>query len=96
MKVDLYVEDTLELKDVDGKPKKIPAIVGKDLTIGKITFVLWGFSEFWKWRWQKDHIDLGILSIYGFKRNHLFWRIIAIIAYPMRWNYHRRFKAVQP
>lgn len=49
--------------------------------------VWWGFSQWLKWRWHEDHIDLGVLSVYELKRLW-FWRIVSILIWPMRRFYH--------
>lgn len=49
--------------------------------------VWWGPSQWYKWRWFEDHIDLGMLSIYNLKK-YYFWRVVSIIIWPMRRFYH--------
>lgn len=78
---------------VRGEPKlqREPIIVGnKVFKLFGWTFIWWDLSQIGKWRWQKDHIDLGCLSVYGFKENHLLWRFVAIIIKPLRLIYHSR------
>jgi len=82
MKVELTAKGIPEFQQV-------PAIVGKTLfkPFGW-EFVWWGFGQWYKWRWHKGHIDLGALSVYGFRENHWFWRIVAIFIKPLRMWYH--------
>ena len=88
------MEAELQIKDEGIVTKIMPVIVGESLfKIGSWEFVWWGFSQIHKWRWFKDHIDLGALSVYGFSDNHWFWRIISVLIKPLRWNYHKRFVA---
>ena len=48
----------------------------------------WGRSQWYKWRWNITHIDLGIISVYNLKC-YWFWRIVSILVWPMRKFYHR-------
>lgn len=88
MKVGLQINDK---KYLSGISRPIPAIIGRTYKIGCWEFTWWGLSQIHKWRWHKSHIDLGALSIYGFRYNHLFWRTIALIVKPLRWYYHSKF-----
>lgn len=57
----------------------------------KITW--WGFSQWYKFRWHKTHIDLGIISIYELPQKgigKIFWSLIAIIIKPLRIWYHKK------
>jgi len=53
-----------------------------------LEFCWWGWSEWYKWRWHGDHIDLGPLSVYGIKRGWLWWPVLIAIA-PLRFAYNR-------
>lgn len=48
----------------------------------------WGWSQWYKWRWNETHIDLGMISVYDLKRMW-FWRIVAFLVKPLRWYYNR-------
>ena len=49
----------------------------------------WGFSQWYKWRWHGDHIDLGPLSIYNIgPRSRWAWSIVAFLIKPFRYAYH--------
>lgn len=76
--------------------EEVPAILGSAIKFGGLDFVWWGFSQVYKWRWHGDHIDLGMLSVYGFRKNHPFWRFVAMFIKPMRWQYHQRFCKCKP
>ena len=70
----------------------IDAIVGKQWQFKKLKFVWWGLSQWYKWRWFNDHIDLGMLSIYNLSQEgigKLGWRFISILIKPMRIFYHK-------
>jgi len=71
---------------VSGEPtmQRCPAIEGRSIKIFNWVFVWWGLFEIHKWRWHRDHIDLGCLSVYGFRYNHWFWRFIAMVIKPLR------------
>ena len=73
-----------------------PAILGQSFKLGSWSLVWWGFSQWYKWRRHSDHIDCGVFSVYGFRKNHPFWRFIGVLIKPMRWNYHRRFCRCKP
>jgi len=62
-------------------------IRGKKLTPNVIW---WGWSQWYKWRWNVTHIDLGPISIYEL-RLVWFWKIIAFMTLPMRLMYHYLF-----
>lgn len=64
---------------------QIPIIQG---IIGKLKgrFIWWGWEQWYKWRWNVTHIDLGPLSIYH--TNHWSWKILVIAVWPMRKLYH--------
>jgi hypothetical protein len=47
----------------------------------------WGWSEWYKWRWHGDHIDLGPLSVYRIRRRWLWWPVLIVIA-PLRFAYN--------
>ena len=64
--------------------KVFNVISSKDI-INNISW--WGFSQWYKWRWNETHIDLGPISIYKLKQLW-FWKIIALIIWPMRFLYH--------
>jgi hypothetical protein len=49
--------------------------------------VWWGFSQWYKWRWNKTHIDLGIMSTYKLKQMW-FWSCVAFLIWPLRLFYH--------
>jgi hypothetical protein len=52
----------------------------------------WGMSQWYKWRWNGTHIDMGPLSIYGIAQPpNLLWRTLALAIKPMRYVYHRKF-----
>lgn len=84
MKIHMRVDDEPTMQD-------IPAILGKRLSLFGWDFVWWGLGQAHKWRWGRDHIDLGPVSVYGFRENQWFWRLVALFVKPLRWNYHRRF-----
>ena len=77
------------------------AIFGKDCIVSLLPFHLWdldvtywGWSQWYKWRWNVTHIDMGIISIYNLPQKgigRLFWRFVSICIKPMRMLYHRRF-----
>jgi len=86
------VKANLQIRD-EWATRTLPVIIGCKIKVGSWEFVWWGFSQLHKWRWHKSHIDLGALSVYGFRYNHWFWREIAFLIKPLRCKYHRRFKS---
>ena len=69
-------------------------IFGKTKLIFGLKIVYWGRSQWYKFRWHKTHIDLGIFSIYKLPQNGvgaLFWRMVAILVKPLRWWYHKKY-----
>ena len=66
-------------------------IFGSEKYYGRYKFVWWGRSQWYKFRWFGDHIDLGMLSIYNLPEPSLFWRIISIIIKPLRVWYHKNY-----
>ena len=62
----------------------IDLICGRDISKN---ICWWGLSQWYKWRWNETHIDLGVLSIYNLKKLW-FWKIIAFLIFPMRLFYH--------
>lgn len=64
-------------------------IIAKTFKIGKLLFCWWGFSQWYKWRWNITRIDLGCLSINGLKSKR--WIILAWLIKPMRWYYHKYY-----
>ena len=80
---------------VHGEPtmQDVPVIEGKSFTWGPCTFVWWGFGKGERWRWCKSHIDIGPLSVFGFKKSYWFWRIIAVLIKPMRLIYDHSIRA---
>ncbi|KKN72649.1 hypothetical protein LCGC14_0408910 [marine sediment metagenome] len=81
----------MRIKVWGGGLREADAILGNTLNIKGWQLTWWGFSQWYKWRWHKSHIDLGCLSVYGFRHNHWFWRFVALTIKPLRWNYNRRF-----
>ena len=67
--------------------KRINCVTSKNITPN---IVYWGFSQWYKWRWNWTHIDMGIISIYKLK-NHKLWAIMAFLIWPMRVFYHSFF-----
>lgn len=47
----------------------------------------WGWQQWYKWRWNCTHIDLGPISIYEL-REIWFWEIVAFMILPLRAMYH--------
>lgn len=69
--------------------------VGGTKKMWSLEFTWWGRNQWYKWRWHRTHIDLGMLSIYDLPQKgpgRWFWRFISILIKPMRWLYHRRFR----
>ena len=69
-------------------------IKGKAIKIGNIKVVYWGKCQWYKFRWNFTHIDLGIISVYNLpvnKVSSLFWIFLAIIIKPLRIWYHYRY-----
>ena len=65
-------------------------LVGTTIQVFGLEFTWWGAYQWYKWRWQETHIDLGFLSIYGIKQPpNLFWRGLALSIKPMRKVYHK-------
>jgi len=64
--------------------KEFDVIVSKDIT-ENISW--WGFSQWYKWRWNGTHIDLGPISIYELKKKHI-WEVVAFLIWPFRLFYH--------
>jgi len=74
--------------------RKIPSVFGKSWRISRYEIVWWGWSQWYKWRWNGTHIDFGVVSIYGLKETgleRLFWVVVAFAIYPMRFTYHHFF-----
>jgi len=74
----------MEIGDEEFEP-----IFGETKQIGKIKFVWWGISQWYKWRKHETHVDCGMLSIYNLPK----WvvHIIGFFIKPMRWMYHEFF-----
>jgi hypothetical protein len=53
--------------------------------------VWWGWGQWYKWRWQGTHIDLGPVSVYNLRRLW-FWKAVAFLIFPLR-LYYDRFRA---
>lgn len=71
-----------------------PVILGSNRRVFNLGYTWWGRSQWHKWRWHGDHIDLGPLSIYNLPVKgpwSWFWRTVAMMVKPFRWWYHRRF-----
>jgi len=69
-------------------------LTSKSFKIFGLSVSYWGLSQWYKFRWNITHIDLGVISIYdlpqkGFGR--FFWRCISILIKPLRVWYHRRY-----
>jgi len=47
----------------------------------------WGWGQWYKWRWNRTHIDLGPLTLYGIQRPWL-WLPLAWAIKPARLLYH--------
>jgi hypothetical protein len=80
------------MKTVKDKIVVNNAIAGSSKIIFKLKFVWWGISQWYKWRWNEEHIDMGMLSIYNLPTTglgKLFWIFIAFLCKPMRWYYHK-------
>lgn len=59
-----------------------------------LEFVWWGKSQWYKFRWHGDHIDLGVFSIYNLPESgagKVFWRIVSMLIKPLRVLYHKRY-----
>jgi len=69
---------------------EIPVHLGRVRKVAGLEFCWWGPSQWYKWRWHRTHIDLGILSIYGIERPWL-WMPLAWAIKPMRVWYHWRY-----
>lgn len=93
------IEDCCRLQDLERKSRFFPSIgrpipidpclIGKQVTTS-VTW--WGWSQWYKFRWHGDHIDLGPLSVYGIPAEgpgQWFWRTVSILVKPLRWAYHR-------
>lgn len=52
--------------------------------------IWWGWSQWYKWRWNSTHIDLGPLSVYEIRASW-FWKIVAFLIVPLRTMYHLFF-----
>ena len=55
--------------------------------IGSVEMHWWGWSQWYKWRWFKTHLDMGLISFYGIPEKGLWswpWRILAVCCKPMR------------
>ena len=77
-----------------GNIKVEGVIFGTKKKIFGLEFVWWGQSQWYKWRWNETHIDMGWISIYGLPNKGVgkyFWKLIAVCCKPMRIMYHRRF-----
>jgi len=59
------------------------AIVGKRLGVD---VVWWGWAQWYKWRWNGTHIDLGPVSVYNLRRLW-FWKTVAFLIFPLRLYY---------
>jgi len=58
------------------------------------SFTWWGMPQWYKFRWNKTHIDLGVLSVYDLPQKglgYLLWRIVSIVIKPLRIWYHWRY-----
>jgi hypothetical protein len=67
------------------------AMIAKQRNIfGELTFVWWGQSQWYKWRWNDTHADFGWFSIYGIKRPKL-WLPVKWLMKPMRLYYHKKY-----
>lgn len=69
-------------------------IFGIKKKIFGLEFVWWGQSQWYKWRWNVTHIDMGWFSIYGLPNKGIgkyFWLFIAFICKPMRVMYYKYF-----
>ena len=60
-------------------------IVGRALTAD---VRWWGWSQWYKWRWNETHIDLGPVSVYNLHNRS--WPVIAFLIVPLRLLYHAR------
>ncbi len=70
------------------------AVIGKSKKIFSVKFVWWGRSQWYKWRWNTTHIDMGCLSVYDLPTKGIgkyFWLLVAFCCKPMRKMYHKRF-----
>ena len=59
-----------------------------------LDFRYWGLVQWYKFRWNGTHIDLGVLSIYDLPQKgigKLFWRFISILIKPLRTWYHKKY-----
>lgn len=64
------------------------AIIGRRRGLFGLSFVWWGQSQWYKWRWNETHADLGWFSIYGIKHPKL-WYPLKWLMKPMRIYYHK-------
>ena len=64
-------------------------IAGETKEVGKVKFVWWGISQWYKWRKHETHIDLGVLSLYNLPK----W-VVEVMGFwiqPLRIMYHEFF-----
>lgn len=70
---------------------QLDCVFGKTRKIGRMEFTYWGVSQWYRWRWFDDHLDLGVISIYNINTDRLIWRIVTALMIPMRYYYHRKY-----
>ena len=69
-------------------------LIGKPSKLCGLEYTWWGRSQWYKFRWQGDHIDLGVVSFYELPQNgigRIFWVGVSIFIKPLRWWYHKRY-----
>ena len=66
-------------------------LVSKDVTKN---VCWWGFGQWYKWRWNVTHIDLGPVSVYELKC-FWFWRLVSILIKPLRMYYSWRIRSAR-
>lgn len=64
----------------------LAAYTAKPVRIGNLCFCWYGLRQWYKWRWNVTHVDLGPLSIYGIKRPAL-WLPLRLAIWPLRQAY---------
>lgn len=80
----VIVENNIKL----GLPQD--ALVATPKRMAGLQFVWWGKTQWYKWRWNETHADMGMLSIYGIKRP-LLWLPLKWLMKPMRLYYHKYY-----
>jgi hypothetical protein len=69
-------------------------MLGQSKEFGKIKYVYWGKSQWYKFRWNGTHIDLGPFSFYDLPQKGIgaiFWILVALIIKPLRIWHHKKY-----